>query len=378
MSTSTTTTATTTAESRHSAGHFDHVSSWYSTVSGFTCQSTFVPMDWPHADILLKIRAAARNAATMLRFVTSDGDAATQKAEEAKIIESCRPEKVLLPSELETLSQLKAGIDAAIRIYGNNAFVRLDTRSPKDAVLAGPIVKQLLKSEIESHPQSNPYSSECYTQDAIFYYICISKAQIVHSANDAMELLTSSNRVEQDLTNAKLHNTAEVRPPCLVVREWKNDIRPEMEFRVFVYNGAVTAITQYHEKLFVPEIFAHKEKMTSLILAKHKEIAPLVVAPGHTYTCDFAILGSSEETYSAFLIEINDPPPIAGTALFNWDLDADRNLIMNGPLQVRVIESPVDWSLQTTLHPPLKQYIDELRHRGATGKPPASSPCLLS
>lgn len=147
-----------------------------------------------------------------------------------------------------------------------------------------------------------------------------------------------------------------------------------MEFRVFVSHGIVTGVTQYHQALFVPEIVANLDEFKSIIISKHSEIQKLIEAPDGTYTVDYAILGNSPGNYSAVMLEINEPPPVAGTALFDWNSPQDRDVLARGPMELRVIHEPVPWEMQTTLHQPLKDFIDEYRGRHIS---PSPWPCVM-
>merc|ERR1712048_1449542 len=82
------------------------------------------------------------------------------------------------------------------------------------------------------------------------------------------------------------------------------------------------------------------------------------------YTVDFVLLPdatASDDTVPAFesalLIEINPPPPVAGTVLFSWDDARDRAVITgrsgngeNYPC-LRLVEKSVPWT-KVQLHPP--------------------------
>eukprot|EP01127_Copromyxa_protea_P008296 TRINITY_DN1900_c0_g1_i2.p1 TRINITY_DN1900_c0_g1~~TRINITY_DN1900_c0_g1_i2.p1 ORF type:complete len:273 (+),score=33.39 TRINITY_DN1900_c0_g1_i2:375-1193(+) len=255
---------------------------------------------------------------------------------------------------------------------------RLNTRSPKDAVLNGTKVKQLIAEQITAHPFEDPYSSECYVNDARIYWRCISKVQCVHSGAEAMELMLKSNRILEDLSRGELYQ-GDTFHTKLVIRKWA-DIDPELEFRTFVSKGQVTGITQYHMKCYIPEFSQNKEKIIKAITDKVEKLNPLIDAPDKTYTIDFVF---SRDFEVCTLIEINDPPPTAGTSLFIWDDEDDKKIIFEGPLTLRILEAPVPWEEQTDIHSPLKSFIDAMRGRitksPETQKEPAEDvgSCLL-
>lgn len=141
----------------------------------------------------------------------------------------------------------------------------------------------------------------------------------------------------------------------IVVRKWA-DIDPELEFRTFVskvscctssviQQGNVTGITQYHMKCFIPDFLKNKEKIGETIVEQVKRLNHLVGAPDDTYTIDFVfsvrtfckptkpsatrdVLTRYQRDFeTCTLIEINDPPPTAGTSLFIWDNPDDQKII---------------------------------------------------
>jgi len=70
------------------------------------------------------------------------------------------------------------------------------------------------------------------------------------------------------------------------------------------------------------------------------------------YTIDFVL---NPDLKLIKIVEINNPPPVAGTALFNWD--SEKDLIIYGPFTFRILEKPLD-NPKDLIHPPLKHYIN--------------------
>jgi hypothetical protein len=83
------------------------------------------------------------------------------------------------------------------------------------------------------------------------------------------------------------------------------------------------------------------------------------------------------------VIEINDPPPTAGTSLFDWDSEEDRNIIWGNINEdvvlpvVRIRDQPYPWPEQDDLHPPLKRLIDEQRGRVPKEKEREKEKCTV-
>lgn len=187
----------------------------------------------------------------------------------------------------------------------------------------------------------------------------------IQSGAEVLELLLHSNRAADDIRWTQMHVEGEWSMQ-MVVREWE-DIEPELELRAFVSQGRLTGFTQYHRNCFVPSLWQHRETVKQLVLEEFQKVHPLVsdMIPQETYTLDFAL---NKDLSGIRVVEINDPPPTAGTSLFDWDSEEDRNIIWGKVDEallpvVRLRDGPYPWSQQTDMHPPLKALIDEYRGR---------------
>eukprot|EP01097_Dermamoeba_algensis_P006026 TRINITY_DN3796_c0_g1_i1.p1 TRINITY_DN3796_c0_g1~~TRINITY_DN3796_c0_g1_i1.p1 ORF type:complete len:297 (-),score=54.08 TRINITY_DN3796_c0_g1_i1:51-941(-) len=291
------------------------------------------------------------------------------------------PRDSLSLEQKDSLEALRVSIDNVLETIPEKrgAMVRLSTRSPKDAALASTKVKEILKKELEARPHADTGSAECYTDDSIAYWRSVSKANHIISGAEALELLLHSNRVSDDIRWTQMH--LKKWSMQLVVREWE-EIEPELELRAFITKGKLTCFTQYHRNCFVPSLWEHREQVKKLVIDEFEKVHPLVVdmIPDQSYTLDFVL---NKDFTSIRVVEINDPPPTAGTSLFLWDSEEDRNIIWGKTNEqifpvVRLLDRPYPWALQEDIHPPLKQLIEEIRGRAA---PPESkserSLCLV-
>jgi len=142
----------------------------------------------------------------------------------------------------------------------------------------------------------------------------------------------------------------------IIIREWE-DILPEWEFRVFVFNREITSITQYYKMCFVPGMYEKKDDIVAII----RNLFNLVIdnIPEDNFTIDFA-LSPDLDIEKCWIIEMNEVPPTAGTSLFNWDLEEDRNIIFNGPFEIRILSEPAT-DIRSQFDPSLMLYICSLR-----------------
>jgi hypothetical protein len=217
---------------------------------------------------------------------------------------------------------------------GSAFFLRLSTRSPKDSALSSLKTRQiiddlLLQSKMSS---DNPYSAETVAEDLKIFTIASTLSLKTQSTREGISLLLHSRRVVEDIMVTELNCADPVDANWsmqLVAREWWDDIYPPYEFRCFVSNNQMTAITQYYSLCYLPEIVLQKALVLDMILTKWALVHPLLKV--HTYTIDFAF---SIDLDHIMVVEINPFPPIAGTALFNYHNESDRHIIQHGKKKV--------------------------------------------
>lgn len=247
---------------------------------------------------------------------------------------------------------MDAKLSTALQQFPNGAFIRLSTRSPKDAVFSirgGEKVKQLIKQHY-----TTPESS------MIAFVKSIQQAMKVTCAKDAIDLLVHSKRMVEDIVMAKLFmddkNPWNVQ---LVLREWSDDLDATFEFRAFVFDNQLTACTQYNSLCAVPAMIANKDTICKNIQHYFATIVQPILEKQqlHTYTIDFAV---DPHDYSKIkVIELNYPPPEAGQALFSWEDAKDRQIIEKGPFEFRILYKQAE-SAYDEIHPPLALYIKSL------------------
>jgi hypothetical protein len=117
-------------------------------------------------------------------------------------------------------------------------------RLPKDVALVVPAMKQMLRDGI-AKTKCKPNTPEADAEDMILFTDACGKCLRVTSGAQALHLLLHSQRAYDDLSRAELVMGKEKFSMSVIVRGWV-DISPEWEFRAFVYNGVMTACTQYY------------------------------------------------------------------------------------------------------------------------------------
>lgn len=172
------------------------------------------------------------------------------------------------------------------------AFVKLSSRSAKDAPLIQKRFKSLYINRLSSFEESEKGNENvkitCLLQAGF-------DALRVKTSFDVIDMFIRSERVYQDLLLAVKHkdNFTE----NFIIREFV-DIDVDMEFRGFVFDGELNALSQYNYLLFSKRLNDKQEE----IAGKIREFYNLVVRPKLTageyflqkYVIDFAVTRSGK------------------------------------------------------------------------------------
>lgn len=131
-------------------------------------------------------------------------------------------------------------------------------------------------------------------------------------------------------------------------------VNPQLEFRAFVHNNQLTAISQYdcilsllfllsHFDIFAylsyyPYLVTNKAKIQKQILSFFiNTLQPALQSYGN-YVVDFFVGEEEKEGESNVkVVELNSFESWTGGCLFSWT--TDRDIILNGPLEMRVVET---------------------------------------
>ncbi|KAH3755995.1 cell division cycle protein 123-like [Pelomyxa schiedti] len=233
------------------------------------------------------------------------------------------------------LYELAVAIQNAIQQLGGAAFVRLSTRSPKDAIPFGGRFSALFNARMSQVPAGDS------NRDSIEFFRVVNHAMAINWGIEAVQILACSQRVHEDLSQWLQVNPGLFKMNVLV-RKWEQ-IDPSMEFRVFVHNGMLTAITQYLHSCFFESLVSEKQHIKEKIVQFFDQVLKDKLRPLYkSYVIDLYIRDSGEVR----VIEINPFWNKTSSALFGWD--KDRDIIASGrgptgnpeenPPAIRVVE----------------------------------------
>lgn len=199
-------------------------------------------------------------------------------------------------------------------------FVRMSNRSPKDGT---PLLEnnQTMASIYKKIIRKNKRADSNKKLQLIFEeQLKILKCQ---SSDQVMNLLLTSERVYQDLLLALDANKLDPNDnwsTSVILREWQADLREDFEFRVFVANNKVTAISQYNPYCQYDSLCSLNKRglsnLTKRILDFVEKVDPNV---GHKdYIIDVAI-----KEDGIYIIELNPFAPSTSACLYSWESDHD-------------------------------------------------------
>eukprot|EP00929_Paragymnodinium_shiwhaense_P052031 TRINITY_DN26099_c0_g1_i1.p1 TRINITY_DN26099_c0_g1~~TRINITY_DN26099_c0_g1_i1.p1 ORF type:complete len:355 (-),score=95.54 TRINITY_DN26099_c0_g1_i1:219-1283(-) len=238
-------------------------------------------------------------------------------------------------------------VDRAMAELGwKQAFVKLSTRSPKDAP------QILAKAAEQFHAKKG---LEMRLADRVRLFAELVQQQFsVSSGREAVELLLSSERVREDLCYALECPAYDELGLHLVLRRWDGALPIASEFRGIVWDGHMNALGQYYHPLVFPEMMEQREEIAKDIAAVYEGLKPKLQQAGFSHCIiDFAWLGPQQVK----IIELNPFDGVAlgcfpgSTGLFRWDDEGDRSLIKGGPFELRMRTEPLsDMDLKIKLN----------------------------
>ena len=247
------------------------------------------------------------------------------------------------------------------RFHADGSFIRLSSRSPKDGTpLDSQTLIRFYHQELNILQLNQP--EECDTAEgrANMQLIAFSNAQFqclkVKDELEALNLILSSERVFIDLLDAldcqyvadntginsagvQLHDWNN----NIIVRQWDCLLDPSMEFRCFVYQSDLTAISQYnHYCKFYPLQNDHviQRIKTTIMDYWHRKIKPLMDPYREKYANYIMDVGLIEEESSnevqCRVIELNPFASSTGASLFDWKADVKQLTGELNSIEIRV------------------------------------------
>ena len=287
---------------RHEGVPFE-IEQWYPIIKDFTFKTYFIPLEIEDAIAMSNFYEE--------KFLLNNKDSNKLTYEDIKRIKN-------LEIKIQNI------IDSNPNLKSKGAFVRLSGRSPKDGEpydskkIKNNYDNNLIKFEkIYNLKKDSP-------QLKVLSYLRSNNLKS-DNAKDVLNLLLTSERIHMDLKDWIKEGGKEM----LAIREYGQNLCDDLEFRAFIYNNKLTAITQYDHYIKFEHIIKNKDKYQKMINDYwNKNIKDLIKIPN--YSIDFAILNDN----SVIAIEMSPFMKSTGPCCLKWEIDHEEMMNGNGNLKV--------------------------------------------
>jgi len=232
----------------------------------------------------------------------------------------------------ETISELRQKV--------NGVFLRLSSRSPKDSVIHLDRMHEMFLKELEwvkSHEIEAGEESSDLNQKLHALYRASTYVMSLENAEQGLEMCLKSHRIQGDLERyvGEEDSSGEMKETFNVILREFHFFHVHLEFRGFIYNRELTALTQYNHTCYFPTLKKEKESICELICAQFEPIRDKI--PNEHYVIDFVLTGETSDEYKMYIIEINPFGEFAGSGLFSWTEDK-QVLTGRAEFEFRIIE----------------------------------------
>jgi len=208
--------------------------------------------------------------------------------------------------------------------------VKLSSRSAKDAL------PNQVRTLYEKYAKEDKIQETDYNGRLIAIIKAAFDVLQVYDEKTALHMLLTSERIYSDLELALQH--PELFKQSVVIRQWVR-IEVDMEWRGYVYDGKLNALSQYNYVPYFERLVklqdTIKERISSFFYAHVQE--KLAKINFKNYVIDFAVTG--ERFDKVYVIEINPWGPETDSALFSFKTE-ELEILRKQPLTIRVRTEP--------------------------------------
>eukprot|EP01102_Stenamoeba_stenopodia_P011683 TRINITY_DN3610_c0_g1_i1.p1 TRINITY_DN3610_c0_g1~~TRINITY_DN3610_c0_g1_i1.p1 ORF type:complete len:320 (+),score=67.86 TRINITY_DN3610_c0_g1_i1:55-1014(+) len=231
-------------------------------------------------------------------------------------------------------------LDAAIKRFPS-AFVKLSTRSPKDSVDKDP---QRLLPILAKHLKT---AEQTPNGTLLALRRSFLEVMAVKDAKEALSILQLSARIISDIRRGLEHSNWDLH---WVVREYRS-LPVDSEFKGFVYNKQLNALTQYDSQAFYNELPGKIDRIAMQIQEFHNKVKDVI--PMSAYIVDFCVIDDNEIK----IVELNPFTEHTGSGLFSWK--DDETIIKEGPFECRIRKAPLPDKTLSALQSNWRHLVDK-------------------
>ena len=215
-------------------------------------------------------------------------------------------------------------------------FLRLSTRSPKDAIFYLKTFPELYSEKLNQVKESGslPSSDSVPTYEKLIaFYLASTEILSISSGKEGVNMLVISNRIQGDLKDC----VARSEPLNLIIREFVK-FPVELELRGFVWKKKLTALSQYNNIAFLPSLVKQKDEIEAKVKLFMEEFIKRVGEKIENFVVDIVL----DYDGKVWVVELNPFGELAGSCLFSWVTDRELLLNEDGRYEFRIQEIPPD------------------------------------
>ena len=215
-------------------------------------------------------------------------------------------------SDTVDLTSVKNKIDesiAAIReVTGSECkvFVRFSSRSPKDAIYLLEAFPTLIQEKLQELNSTDIYAK------LHAFYMASTEILAISSGSEAVDLFRKSSRIVGDLE----HCLEVSEPMNLIVREFVQ-FPVKNELRGFVYQGSLTALTQYNRTCYFPDQLETKVEVEEKVHTFMEGFIDAMRSLLESFVVDIVV----DIAGQVWVVEVNPFGELADSCLFSWTKD---------------------------------------------------------
>eukprot|EP01060_Flectonema_neradi_P011256 TRINITY_DN18358_c0_g1_i1.p1 TRINITY_DN18358_c0_g1~~TRINITY_DN18358_c0_g1_i1.p1 ORF type:complete len:434 (+),score=80.84 TRINITY_DN18358_c0_g1_i1:59-1360(+) len=244
----------------------------------------------------------------------------------------------ILDGDIDALRHLVTEINNRIQLVGDRCCIKLSSQSRAEhnqVVMSA--CNTLLSSYLSdgiSVDMGREHATNC-NAEAVAVLKAIQEGQVVSSGEDGLRRIITSARSGDHIKNA-----TEVL--SVLVSGFKKCIQPETEWRCFIHNREVTAITQYHHLCYFPGIENPRLQILQFLLPLLSHL------PTDSCVVDICIPTDGSDP---FLMDLSPFHCSTDGFLYDWSAPSDFETLTSGFADLRMRNEPSSSSLESVTQP---------------------------
>jgi len=285
---------------------------YYDLIEDFTFKSVIISLSQDEIKLLLEENE---------RYLKNPGDVSAKSLDSLSSIE-------------KKINEGIQEIRQKIKNSSASCFLRLSTRSPKDAIFHmkdfSEIYDTKLKEVKDEFPKNNDGKDSIYAK-LISFYLASTEILSISDGNQGARLLVMSKRIQGDL---KLW-VERSDPLNLIIREFIK-FPVQHELRGFVWKSHLTALSQYNNIAYLPSLVQNKNEVEEKVKNFMEKFIKVMSARLENFVVDIVL----DYEGNVWIVELNPIGELTGSCLFSWKSDRDLLLNEDGRFEFRIQDDP--------------------------------------